>query len=125
MFKISQRGSFKNTEAFLNNAKKLNIDELLHEYGRFGVDALSNATPTRTGLTAASWYYTVSKKRGTYRIIWRNKNVQDGTPIAVLIQYGHATGNGGYIEGRDFINPAMQPIFDEIAADVWKVVIGR
>lgn len=124
MFKITSKGSFKNTEAFLKKSKKLNIDDVLNKYGRLGVSVLSNATPTRTGKTAASWYYTISQKRGECRIIWRNSNVVDGTPVAILIQYGHATSNGGFVEGRDFVNPAMRPIFDAIADDVWKVVIG-
>jgi hypothetical protein len=122
MIEIKSKGSFQTTEKFLKRMDKGDIFASLASYGERGVNALSNATPTRTGQTAGSWTYTVEKKRGLYSIVWHNTHVVDGRPIAILLQYGHATGTGGYVQGRDYINPAIQPIFDQIAADVWKVV---
>ena len=91
--------------------------------GRFvGVEALAAATPRKTGKTAASWSYRVEKGKDSIAIIWSNSNIVDGTPIAVILQYGHGTRNGGYVEGVDYINPAMRPIFDEIAKRAWEEV---
>ena len=122
MIEIKSKGSFSKTDAFLTRMAKGDIFSALASYGEKGVNALSNATPVRTGRTADSWTYTVEKKSGLYSIIWHNTNLVNGRPIAILLQYGHATGTGGYVQGRDYINPAIQPIFDQIAADVWKVV---
>jgi len=94
----------------------------LEAYGQRGVDALANATPVDSGETANSWTYEVIRKHGYFSIVWSNTHVVEGRPIAILLQYGHATGTGGYVAGRDYINPAIRPIFDQIAADVWKVV---
>lgn len=94
----------------------------LGKYGVEGVQALSQATPQDSGLTASSWSYEILKQNGNYTIVWINTNVHSGVSVAVLIQYGHGTGTGGYVQGRDYINPAIQPIFDRIANDVWKVV---
>lgn len=94
----------------------------LDRYGQMGVDALARATPVDSSLTANSWSYRVSRDSHGPRIEWINTNVVDGTPVAILIQYGHGTGTGGYVQGRDYINPAIQPVFDRIADDVWKKV---
>jgi len=122
MISLRQRGSFKNTEKFLKNASSLNILSILNKYGNEGVTALASATPVKSGLTANSWYYEVSQESGGYRISWANSNVQNGTNIAVILQYGHGTRNGGYVQGRDYINPAMKPILQKIADDAWKEV---
>lgn len=122
MINISTQGSFSKTERFLNRMHRGDIFSSLAKYGQKGVDALANATPHDSGITAESWSYEVSKKKGYYSIAWHNTHEVEGRPIAILLQYGHATGTGGYVEGRDYINPAIQPIFDQIAADVWKVV---
>lgn len=122
MISLESKGSFKNTEAFLNKMAKGDIFRTLDGYGQAGVQALASATPTRTGLTAASWTYEVKKERGGWSISWRNTNMVDGTSVAILIQYGHGTGTGGYVQGRDFINPVIMPLFDKIAEAVWKEV---
>lgn len=116
-----------NFEIFRNFAKRVftgSIFDDLHSYGRLGVEALAAATPVDSGITADSWSYRVTTKRGQRpKIEWFNNNVEEGgTPIVILLQYGHGTGTGGYVPGHDFINPAMQPIFDAIQADVWKKV---
>ena len=94
----------------------------LNQYGRRGVDALSAATPIDSGKTASSWNYEIHRSKDLVEIVWTNSNVNDGAPIVILLQYGHATGNGGYVQGYDFINPAIRPIFDEIEKDLWKEV---
>jgi hypothetical protein len=94
----------------------------LDHYGRVGVSALAKATPSETGETANAWRYEISRKRGRVTINWINDHVDDGVNVAVIIQYGHGTGTGGYVEGRDYINPAMRPVFDQIAQDVWRQV---
>lgn len=119
---FSSNGSFKKTRRFLNKMSKRDIFKSLERYGREGVNALANATPVDSSLTASSWNYEITRKRGTYSIVWTNSNTNRGTPIAILIQYGHGTGTGGYVQGVDYINPALRPIFERIAADVWKEV---
>jgi hypothetical protein len=119
---ITQKGSFKNTEQYLSRLSKSDLFATLSRYGSLGVSALSNATPTRTGLTAESWYYEIVQRKGYYSIRWHNRNVHEGKPIAILIQYGHGTGTGGYVVGRDYIMPAIRPIFDRIANEAWKEV---
>lgn len=94
----------------------------LDGFAREGIAALASATPVDSGLTAGSWDYQIQKSRGFYQIIWTNSNVVDGRPIAIMLQYGHGTGTGGYVEGYDYINPAMRPVFDRIAENVWKAV---
>lgn len=115
-------GSFRNTESFLRNAPKANIRGILESLGQRGVRALSAATPQESGLAAAGWYYEVKRTRGGWEIIWSNSDVESGFPVAVMLQYGHATGTGGWVQGRDYINPAIKPIFDEIADQAWKAV---
>ena len=122
MIKIRQKGDFKKLTSFLERAKEgLNIG-VLDKYGRKGVAALSSATPVDTGLTASSWFYKIENKNGVAKIEFHNSNIQNGVPIAVILQYGHGTRNGGYVVGRDYINPAIQPVFDELAENAWKEV---
>lgn len=120
--KIFQKGDFRKTEKFLEGARVFNIRAVLERYGKAGVEALAAATPKDTGLTASSWGYEIEIKHGDARVIWTNSNINEGLPIAILIQYGHGTGSGGYVEGRDYINPAMRNIFDQLAAAAWKEV---
>ena len=121
---IKHRGSFKNTEKLFNNVTHMNVEKLLRPYGEKGVRALASATPEDTGNTAGSWYYDIRKNKASYSLQFMNSNVNKGIPIAILIQYGHATRNGGFVQGRDYINPALQPIFDEMANDIWREVRG-
>lgn len=114
-----QKGDWKKTRKFLKRCSDLDLDDVLNLYGQEGVDALAKATPKDTGKTAASWSYEVTKGRESIAITWRNSNIVDGVPIAVILQYGHGTRNGGYVEGVDYINPAMRPIFERIAARAW------
>ena len=121
---FKQKGDFSKVTRYLEKAQKgINVRSL-DKYAREGVTALSNATPVDTGLTANSWYYEIEqdKRNGVVRISFCNSNIQRGVPIAIILQYGHATRNGGWVEGRDYINPAIQPIFDEITKKAWKEV---
>lgn len=122
MINIESQGSFENTENFLKRMSRSDIVSVLNRYGNEGVNALANATPTDSGLTAQSWRFEVVKDRGGYSLIFRNTHVHSGRPVAILIQYGHGTGGGGYVQGRDYINPVIRPLFDRIANDVWKEV---
>lgn len=122
--KIKHRGSFDNTQKFLVNAKNKNYRPLLENFARQGVLALQQATPQETGETANSWDFQIVKTRSGDKIIWTNSNVVDGIPVAILIQYGHGTRSGTFVEGRDFINPAMRPIFDRLAENLWKEATG-
>lgn len=125
--RITQTGDFGKTFDFLRRAQKY-VDKFvsrLDYYGKMGVDALSAATPRDTGLTADSWHYrVVNPSKGIYSLEWYNTNINNGVNIAIIIQYGHATGNGAYIRGIDYINPAMRPVFEKIAANCWKEVSG-
>ena len=109
------QGDLKKTDTFLRKLLKQDLTTLLHRYGKRGVDALAAATPVDTGKTAASWDYTVTESPGSATITWTNSNVNDGVPIALLIQYGHGTGTGGYVKGTDYINPAIQPVLNDLA----------
>ena len=122
MLYVTSQGDFSKTQKFLAKFARPNIIERLKAYGSMGVDALSAATPKDSGKTAGSWGYEVKQSGKTYSIVWTNTNVVQGVPIAVILQYGHGTGTGGYVQGRDYINPAIQPIMSRIAEDVWKVV---
>lgn len=122
MIEITQKGNFNNTERYLKRLKQSDLLAVLSKYGSMGVNALSNATPTESGRTASSWFYSIQQRPGYYSIRWHNSNHNRGIPIAVLIQYGHGTGTGGYVEGRDYIMPAIRPIFDQIAAEAWREV---
>ena len=122
MITFSQKGDFSKLNGFLERAK--NIIKLgdLDRYGREGVAALSSATPKDTGLTANSWYYKIVRENGSVSIQFLNSNINKGVPIAIILQYGHGTRNGGWVEGIDYINPTIQPIFNKIANDAWKEV---
>lgn len=122
MIVFKQKGDFSKITKYLERTKKgINIRSL-DKYGEAGVAALASNTPTRTGLTANSWYYEIENKNGKVKISFCNSNIQNGVPIAIILQYGHGTRNGGWVEGRDYINPAIQPIFDEITKTAWKEV---
>lgn len=122
MIKLSTSGSFSKTEKFLKSM--LNKDHLsaLQQYGEMGVKALASATPVESGHTANSWVYSVEQKGGRYTITWSNTHVEDGVNIAIILSYGHGTGTGGWVAGKNYINPAIQPIMDKIADDVWEKV---
>lgn len=124
MIKVTHRGSFNKVEAFLKRMQARQHLEPLAKYGPIGVAALKAATPVESAATAEGWYYEVVSKPGYFAIHWLNSHVENpgSIPIAVLIQYGHGTRNGGYVMGQDYINPALAPIFDQIAADMWKEV---
>lgn len=115
-------GKFTKTTAFLERLKQTRILSILDRYGSQGVAALSAATPIESGLAARSWYYTTGTQDGRYWIDFHNNDIEGGAPVVILIQYGHGTRNGGYVVGRDFINPAIAPIFEAIKNDVWKEV---
>lgn len=125
MIKFKHRGSFTNTERFFNHVLNRNYLNVLDEYGRRGVEALRKATPIDSGKTADSWDYEISRDRNSTIISFINTNVNDGVNIAIILQYGHGTGTGGFVKGRDFINPAIQPIFDDLAEQVWKEVTAK
>jgi hypothetical protein len=122
MVSASASGDFSKTEAWLKRMVSGSIFSQLQRYGQVGVNALSAATPVETGETANAWNYEVVQEKGSYSIIWGNTHTEDGKQIAVLLQYGHGTGTGGYVAGRDYINPALRPVFDQIAEEAWKVV---
>ena len=122
MISFRQKGDFSKLDRFLERAKEAARLSILDKYGREGVAALSSATPVDSGKTANLWYYKISHGDGTAKITFANSNVNKGVPIAIILQYGHATGTGGWVEGRDYINPAIQPIFDKIVDEAWKEV---
>lgn len=117
----TDKGDFSRTIKFLKNADS-NVLPALHAAGQRGVEALRNATPKDTQLAASSWGYTIDGDAGNYTITFHNYDIEGGYNVAILIQYGHGTGTGGYVAGRDFINPALQPIFDNLADDIWKEI---
>lgn len=122
MISFRQKGDFSKLTRFLEKAKEsVHIGDL-DKYGREGVAALASATPVDSGNTANSWYYKIENKKGSAVITFYNSNIQNGVPIAIILQYGHGTRNGGLVQGRDYINPAIQPIFDKIAESAWKEV---
>ncbi len=119
---FTSKGDFSNTFRFLEKAKQAARIKILDRYGREGVEALRDATPIDSGLTANSWYYEIERKHNSITISFNNSNIQNGVPIAIILQYGHGTRNGGWVEGRDYINPAIQPIFDKMADKAWEEV---
>ena len=122
MITFRHKGDFSKTTKFLGKARKaVNLRDL-DKYGRQGVAALASATPVESGLTANSWRYEIERGAGTISIVFSNSNIQNGVPIAIILQYGHGTGTGGWVEGRDYINPAIQPIFDKITNEAWREV---
>ncbi len=122
MIRITVTGSFKNAENFTKRMIRREQFAQLDKFGPVGVNALSSATPRDTSDTANSWYYEIERRPGNYKIHWLNRNAPDDLPIAAIIQYGHATKNGGYVQGIDYINPALRPVFKQIVDDMWKVV---
>lgn len=122
MITFRQKGDFSKLSRYLEKVKEAAKVGVLDKYGQAGVAALSSATPVESGLTAQSWYYEIEHTKSSAVIRFLNSNVNNGVPIAVILQYGHGTGTGGWVEGRDYINPAIQPIFDNIAEDAWKEV---
>ena len=123
MITFRHKGNFSKVTAYLERVKKGANIRSLDKYGREGVAALSSATPVDTGLTAKSWSYEITQEKGIVRISFCNSNIKNGwAPIAILLQYGHGTRNGGWVEGRDYINPAIQPIFDKITEEAWREV---
>lgn len=122
MITFRQKGDFKKLSSFLERTKEVIKLGDLDRYGKEGVSALSAATPQDTGETSSSWYYTVSRTKNSVSINFNNSNIQNGVPIAIILQYGHSTKNGSWVEGIDYINPALKPIFNKIAEDVWKEV---
>jgi hypothetical protein len=122
MISASSEGSFDKTEKFLRTMSASNIDAILKSEAQKGVAALSKATPQDSGRASISWGYTIEKTNSSVTITWTNSDVENGFPVALMIQYGHGTGTGGYVPGKDYINPAMRPVFDQIAETVWKAV---
>lgn len=122
MIRCTVKGDFKKTKSFLKRAQNVDLRSLLTRYAEEGVKALSSATPVVTGKTAASWDYEIVQERNRISIFWTNSNKNEGVPIAVILEYGHGTGWGGYVQGRHYISPAIQPVFDDIAEAAWKEV---
>lgn len=122
MITFRQRGDFSKFTNYLERLKEVAKKSDLDKYGREGVAALSSATPVRTGATANSWYYEINHQNGSVSISFYNSNINKEVPIAIILQYGHGTRNGGWVQGRDYINPAIQPVFDRIANDAWEEV---
>ena len=122
MITFRHKGDFSKATKYLKNVKQASRVSVLDKYGQAGVAALASATPKETGRTAGSWYYEVERGDGTSKINFCNSHVNKNVNIAIILQYGHGTGTGGWVEGRDYINPAIQPIFDKIADDAWREV---
>jgi hypothetical protein len=122
MIRVEQKGDFTKLTRYFERVKKYSRVLDLDKFGRMGVAALASATPVDTGLTANSWYYKIENNNGVVKLSFLNSNIQNGVPIAIILQYGHGTRNGGWVEGRDYINPAIQPIFDEIVENAWREV---
>ena len=123
MISLTSKGDFSKTEKFMKNARTKKLMTILKQYGEEGVAALMVATPLDTGRTASSWRYEIKVENNCVRLEFHNDNIQNGVPIAIILQYGHGTGTGGWVEGRDYINPAIQPVFDKIANSAWKEAI--
>lgn len=119
---VKSKGNFNNTENFFKKNKNYDLAWKLNKYGLLGASLLAAATPMDSGKTAESWNYEIKKSQNGLKLIFTNSNENQGIPIAILIQYGHGTRNGGYVQGRDFINPVVRPLFDEIAKNVWEEV---
>ena len=122
MITFEHTGSFKNTDAFLKKLSSKNLFGSLDSLAQEGVAALSAATPSDTHLAASSWNYKIVESPGMISIFWTNSDIEDGFPVALRLQYGYGTGTGGYVQGRDYINPAMKPVFDKILDKAWKAV---
>ena len=121
---FTNKGNWNSTDKLLKRTYRDSIDiDLLHRYGKIGVQLLSEHTPKDTGKTAESWYYTIKNQNGKVSLVFNNSNVVDGVPIAIILQYGHATRTGGWVEGQDYINPALRPAFARLAFEAWKEAI--
>lgn len=124
LIRITSKGDFNNTFRFLKKMSNFKVNKILEKYGAMGVSALAAATPVDSGLTANSWGYEISVRKEGATIHWTNTNQNNGVYIAVILQYGHGTGTGGYVQGRDYINPAIRPVFDKIAEEAWMEVVN-
>lgn len=124
MIRITQKGDFSKTTKMLNKAVKPFSINLFDKHGKKGVAALASATPVDSGKTASSWFYKIENQNGELSINFYNSNINNGVPIAIILQYGHTTRNGGWVQGRDYINPSIQPIFDEMVKEAWKEVVN-
>lgn len=122
MISFRHKGDFSKATSYFERLKEAAKLGILNKYGRAGVAALSSATPVDSGKTASSWDYKIEHSAGSAKIIFTNSNINKGVPIAIILQYGHGTGTGGWVQGRDYINPAIQPIFDQITKEVWEEV---
>ena len=122
MISFRQKGDFSKVTGYLERLKEITRHGILNKYGQEGVNALSSATPVNSGLTASSWYYQIEQTGDSASIQFCNSNLNKGIPIAIILQYGHGTGTGGWVQGRDYINPAIQPVFDKMAEEAWKEV---
>lgn len=122
MITFRHKGDFSKTSRYLERAKRVARLKVLDKYGQEGVAALASATPVESGQTASSWYYEIEQSAGSTTIRFNNSNINKGVPIAIILQYGHGTGTGGWVQGRDYINPAIQPVFDRIVQEVWREV---
>ena len=122
MISFRQKGDFSKLSRYFERVKEAAKIGVLDKYGQEGVAALASATPVDSGQTANSWYYEIKRQNGSVSIVFNNSHVNKGVPIAIILQYGHGTGTGGWVQGRDYINPAIRPIFDRITEDAWKEV---
>ena len=125
MITVTSKGDFAKTFSFLNASKKINLNSILDKYGKEGVSLLSKNTPIDSGKTATSWSYKIENKKGRTSINWYNTNVVNGVNIAIILQYGHGTQNGGYVTGRDYINPSLLPLFTRMTDEIWKEVTNK
>ena len=122
MISFRHKGDFSKTSRFLGRNRKIPDLSILNKYGKEGVAALASATPKDSGETANSWFYEIEQKNGSSVIRFNNSHINKGVPIAIILQYGHGTGTGGWVEGRDYINPAAQPVFDRFVSEIWREV---
>lgn len=122
MIHLTSKGNYSKTTKYLQRLKQIRQSGILEKYGEKGISVLASATPVDTGLTASSWNYRIDNSKGKATITFTNSNIQNGVPIAIILQYGHGTGTGGWVQGRDYINPAIQPVFDQIVIEAWKEV---
>lgn len=122
MIKISQSGNFDKSEKFLDGLSKMNKRHILDYYARLGLDLIRAATPVDSGETRNSWYFAIERKGDDWSIIWNNSHIEQGYPIAILLQYGHGTGTGGYVQGRDYLNPVLDDVFQRMADEIWRKV---
>lgn len=122
MFRLKSSGSFSKTEGYLRKLSKGSVFDILEKGAQAGITALARATPRDSGDTARSWHYEIERKKSVYTIHWLNLNIVNGVPIAIILQYGHGTATGGWVEGIDYVNPALAPVFEQILDDIWKAV---